>query len=289
MSSEQEVLVLGKAGQVDPVEGLKAVLRANLDHAGLYPATPVRVGPVAGNDLAEAVVDLTGCAIDDMEVVKRLEHPATLPDGIHITTKFDTVHAKPGVLRAVSVTGAPVTLFGAEVTFDAQVENVPILWLEDHEGNLGFAVDEDRRESGLRGIGMIDVNQQEALEAIQRAADAAMAEFSGGYRVDVQQLRITQLERRSVRVEAIAKVAKGILGARATASATAMIDDSLTLHVTDVKFGSRNPVILAGLKIVQSKVEITPKDLTKIEMAGATLRDVEIVADERISIRATLG
>ena len=289
MSSEQEVLVLGKAGQIDPVEALKAVLLANLDHAGLYPATPVRIGPVEGADLAEAAVDLTGCAIDDIEVVKRLEHPATLPDSVYTTTHFDTVHAKSGVLRAVSATGAPLTLFGADLTLDAQVENVPILWLEDHEGNLGFAIDEDRRESGLRGTAMIDVNQQEALEAIQRAADAAMAEVSGGYRVDVQQLRITQLERRSVRVEAIAKVAKGILGARATAQATATIDDGLTLHVTDVKFGSRNPVILAGLKIVQSKVEIDPIDLAKHELAGARLRDIEIVADERISMRATLG
>lgn len=289
MSSTQEVLVLGEAGKIDPVERLREALLANLAHAGMEPASPVVIGPVQDADLAEAVLDLTGCTIDDIDVVKRLEHPANLPDGMHWTTRFDAVHAKPGVLHSAAVTAAPVTVFGAEVTLDAQAEQVPILWLEDHEGNLGFAFDEDRRESGLQGSGMIDVNQQEAVDAIQQAADAAMAEMSGGYKADVQQLRITQLDRRSVKVEAIAKVSKGFLGARATAEATLSIDDKLTLHVTDVRFGSRNPVILAALKFAQSKVEIDPIDLAKHQIAGARLRDIEIVADDRISIRATLG
>ena len=284
MSNSQQVLVLGEAGRVDASAQLQETATRALAAADLRPARAVEVAPLDGTDLPSVTIDLTGCEIDDIESVKRFQ-----ADGADITEHFDSMHANPGLVRTLEVRAEPMTLFGADVALNLELQRIPIVWMEDVEGRLGIAVDEDRRDSGLTGSAVVSVGQQEAVDALQQVADALLAGEKAPFKVEVQQLRLTQIDARSVRAEAIAKVSKGFLGARATADATLAIDDALVLHVSDIELSSRNPVILAGLKVLQSKLEIDPIELTDFEIAGARLQDMTITADERLTIRAVLG
>lgn len=284
MSNSQQVLVLGEAGRIDPSAQLQATAERVLAAADLRPARAVEVAPLDGADLPSVTIDLTGCAVDDIESIKGFE-----ADGVDVTEHFDSMHANAGLLWSLDVRAEPITLFGADVSMKLELQQVPIVWMEDVEGRLGVTVDEDRRDSGMAGSAVVSVGQNEAVDALQKVADALLASENAPFKVEVQQLRLTQIDARSVRAEAIAKVSKGFLGARATADATLSIDRDLVLHVSDIALSSRNPVILAGLKVLQSKLEIDPIELADFEIAGARLQDVTITADERLTIRALLG
>lgn len=278
-------------------QALRSSLTACLALADLHHGAEVAVGQLDRSTIDSVRCDLTGCTIDSIEPLKRLEAigdsrealNAALPEGQGFSDDFHAVHANPGLVERAHVTAKPITLFGAATELEASLENVPITWLEDADGRIGVAPDTERTDAQLAGDLFLSVGQAALAEALQRVADLGLAEWGKGTKVDVQRIRFTQESAASVRVEGIAKVTKGFLGARATAAATISIENGTVVRVSDVQLASRNPIILAGLKVLEPRIQIDPIDLAEASIAGARVRQVSLEATDQLTLRATLG
>ena len=113
-----------------------------------------------------------------------------------------------------------------------------------------------------------------------------------GVTISDLEVELTSVTPREALVNARAKIRKGILGASATFTARAKIDDGMILRVTDPQLTSRNPVIAAILLVARERINqavASPIDLNAALPSGLRLTDIAFDFGERIRVDVSLG
>lgn len=288
MSDTTQTLVLGPAATTDPAERIAAAIDGVLARVG----APERaeVAQRAGGDLPEIRVDLTGLAIDNIGELEELENlEESLPEGMEITDRFDSMHGTPGVIGELRIDAHPLRLLQVETDLEAQLLQLPIVWVEDVDGRLGLVVDDERQPTGVAGRARLAADKQAVIDAVQPLIDQLLAEAELPFEVEILQVQLTQEGENRVRAQALARASRGVLAAKARASAVIEIDADLVLRVHSIEVSSRNLVIAAGLKMFENKLTVPPVELRDFEHLGAKLQRATLAVGERIELEAVFG
>lgn len=287
--SETMPLVLGNVTKPGAVDRLQRAGQAAVQVLGA--TASMRVGDVIDDDIVSVEVDLSGVRFESLEEFERagerIEEVLTA-HGIG-EERLDAVHASQGLLRFAEVRARPLIVMGAEFTLDGALADVPITWLEDAAGRLAIAIDDRRDPLNITGDLALRVPQDAFIELLHRVVAELDASEDVPFNIDLRQVRLTQETPRSVKVEASAKVSKGIVGGTAIGRATIEIDHDLVLHVRELEVTSRNPIIAGLLKFADSYMHVDPVELADIGPLGERIIDVTLTVGDEIEARAILG
>lgn len=289
MSQSTSTLILGPAGAVDPQERITTLVESVLGRAQLQP-TAIEVAQRNGHDIPRVLVDVTGAAVDSLDAFESFDDlDDVLPDGMELTDRFDPMHASPGLLRNLRIEAHPLLVLGVAADLEGQLLDLPIEWVEDVEGRLGLSVDDERADAEVSGRARLAASQQAVIDAIQPTVDRLLDEAGRPFAVEILQVQLTQEGVNRIRMQVLARAAKGILSAKARAEAIVEVDRNLVLHVRDLDISSKNLVIAAGLKMAESKLVMRSVDLRSHHLLGARLQTASLTVGDEIVLEATLG
>jgi hypothetical protein len=142
---------------------------------------------------------------------------------------------------------------GAEVTLDAQLNDLPFRWIETDNGELAVELARPTNQHPLHGHGLVSVPKHQLGAAVLALAESSLLDM--GVSVSKLDLDVEALGPRSLRFVVDGKVRKGLLGASVHGSATASIDDRMGVTLTDIKLESGNPLVAALLAATRGRIQ----------------------------------
>ncbi|PWD50744.1 hypothetical protein C8046_08900 [Serinibacter arcticus] len=234
-----------------------------------------------GDDVTSAVVDATGVSIPESAFTSEPTVPAKLPA---------VVAATPGVLRRGSFRAHPLLVAEVPVVIDAEVSDLPIQWIDASDGTVGVEPLPPTAEQPISGFLRVSAPKQEVIDTVRRIATAVLAEQ--GITLTRLDVELTSVGPREVRLQADAKLRRGILSASAQASGSASVDQALVLRFADVRLGSANPIVAGLLAVARGRVkEATqrPIDLAEQLPPGVRVTDVQLDAGAELTLSARLA
>lgn len=199
------------------------------------------------------------------------------------------VSSEDAVLRELRVKADPMYVAGAAVRLDAQLTNVPFLWIETDNGELAVDLSPPDAEHPLHGHARVAVPKSQLGKALLGVAESALLER--GVSVSRLDLDVQQRGPRDLRVTLEAKVRKGLLGAHVTGAANAVLDDALGVTLSGIEVDSGNPLVAAMLGAVRGKIaryEGRRIDLAAQLPPGIRVADVQIDVADEVTIEARL-
>lgn len=273
------------AGQI-PVDGdelaerIAASLRDALHLRSNDVSVTAQMGAPDAVDRLE--VDLSGSVVDDRYLSRT---------SISLRPPRSTAGGVPTELQSLTLTGRPVTAFGAPVSVQMEAHQVPATWLHDDSGQLWLAFrDEPSTNGSTSGHAVVEGD----VAAVSAAATTVAAEVGRKKGVTIKDVKVTPRtagpNRWSVDLEA--KVTKGIASANVTGHAEIRLDDDMVVHVEDLtaKAGGMIGKLASGIiESMLGRYRNRTIDLKKQTFAGAHVTAVDVELAERFKVTATLG
>jgi len=235
---------------------------------------PVDADLVSAQAVAFFRVDITGVDISRA-------HDVT-PRGI---TQTDAA-----TLESLTVTGLPAMVRGLPVTLTADAANVPFTWVR--VGDDLWVNPEDGGDQTLPASAHIVASVEAGqLEQFLRA-EIEQRVTERGFKLKGFTMDVVAEGPRGVSVRAEATVGKSILSAKVTVTGRAVIDESMTLVLSDIELSSGNPVVSAVIGQVSSRLAPWNDrriDLASYTFAGARLQHVAVSVDSSVRVAASFG
>lgn len=277
-------LVLGQLPR--PTDGQSLAEALRLAMAGLLPSSVTGVDAVGisveldGDEIASLDLDLSGVALPEASNLKGVELPEA------------TVASTTGsLLRHVTVEAHPFMIGDAKVDVTGSAENVPAQWIETTDGRYGLQFPEPKdAERPVSGGGQVSISKADLQGLVQTVA----SELARAHGVDVQNVTfdVTQLSAQQASAHVEARIKKGFIAAPATVLAKATLDDQMTVTISDLQVGSKNPVVNAFLGAVKGQVERFNGRriaINEVLPAGVKVTSAEFVINDQVTVRGTLG
>jgi hypothetical protein len=202
---------------------------------------------MAGADLAELVIDLTGVSV---------EIPRDTTESVTADPPIDTepavVSRTPAVARFSRLRAHPLTVFGARLTLDAEAHDVPFTWVRSAEGERGVAIDESSPDERRRGMITASMPRDDVVTLMRTVGNELQSQ--AGIRLTRSDIAFTQVSRDVVGVEVDAAVRRGLLSASVHATATIHVDRAGIVTLRRIRLRSWNPLIAIGLLIARRHV-----------------------------------
>jgi hypothetical protein len=281
------VIPLGPGPVPTSADELGARLGAGLGRVLAHRSgSPVAVSAVPGADGAidSALVDVTGA---DASSARDID-PGPIASSVAST------------VSSLSVAGSPAVVRGLPITLSAEASNVPITWNTTGDGSLWLAVEEPPgaasagAEGGAGAPASARVDASAAIADLDRLVAQELSARLGGMGLTLKgsSVSVAAIGTRGLDIRADATVGKSFLSAKATLTARAVVDDSLTLIISDVDLTSGNPLVAAVVSRADSMLAPWNGrriDLAEYSFAGARLQDVQLSVDNAIRIHARFG
>lgn len=180
----------------------------------------------------------------------------------------------------------PVTIAGAAVNIDAELNDQPVRWLAAGAETF-LEVVEPSAAQPVSGHLRVTVAREEAIDAARRVISRALA--AEGLELVALEADLTGTDGHSVQLDATARIRKGILSASARVRGTARLHDDLVLHFSDVAVTSRNVVVAAVLAVVRGRIEQATREPIRLGDTlppGVRLAEVAVRIDRDVEISA---
>jgi len=240
---------------------------------------PVAVSAVPGADggVESALVDVTGVDASSAQDID----PGPVASSAAAT------------VASLRVAGSPALVRGLPVTLAAEATNVPITWNTTGDGALWLAIEEPGA-GAVSAPASARVDASAAVTDLDRLVARELSARLGGMGLTLKSssVAVGALGTRGLDIRADATVGKAFLSAKATLTARAVIDDALTLTISDVDLTSGNPLVAAVVS--RADAMLAPWngrriDLAQYTFAGARLQDVHLSVDTAIRVEARFG
>lgn len=233
-----------------------------------------------GADVADLDIDLSGTVIAD----------AADRDRSRLEPQGAVVSREDATVRRMRVLAQPLRVAGADVRLDAELEDVPIRWLETDANETAVEMRGGSDERPVRGRLVVAVPEAQLAGAIRRVADAMLREH--GVTIAALDLDVRSSGPRELQVVADAKVRKGFLSASVHGGATATVDDQMGLTLRGITVESGNPLVGALLAVARGRIhgfEGERIDLVRELPEGIRVQDVRVDVGDEVVLEARLG
>lgn len=274
-------ILLGHAPR--PTDGAQLAKRIRTLVIAAEPAgiacTSIIDAELDGADIARLHLDLT-----DFILAGEVDR-----DRARLEPQGAAVSSESAVLRHLTVKASPMRVSGAEVTLDAQLNDLPFRWIETDNRELAVELARPSNEHPLHGHALVSVPKHQLGAAVLALAESSLLDM--GVSVSKLELDVEALGPRSLRFTVDGKVRKGLLGASVHGSATASIDDRMGVTLTDIKLESGNPIVAALLAATRGRIQ--GYEGRRIDVAaelpeGIRLADVQVRVTDDVVVEARL-
>lgn len=270
-------------------------IRAELASAGdqLDGLEAVRISAeLRGDDLEQLTVDASG-----VDLRMRPAAASASSSALPAPASPDIRIRRPGVARRARLRAAPVLIDGVPLTFDAEVIDAPIDWIEyvspvdPAHPETAFAIDSRDGGEGVRGSLSASMRVADVGPLIERLAGAALE--AEGVAVRSVRVDVDQDGADGIRVFARARVRWKLLSASARAKARLRITPDAVVTVQDLTVGSRNPIVALALRAARTTVRAQigrTIDLNgEVPLSALRLHSLRVTVARDVSVEARLG
>lgn len=276
-----ESILLGHAPR--PTDGAQLAKRIRALVIAAEPAgiacTSIIDAELDGADIARLHLDLT-----DFILAGEFDR-----DRSRFEPQGAAVSSESAVLRHLTVKASPMRVSGAEVTLDAQLDDLPFHWIETDNREVAVELARPSDAQPLHGHATVSVPKHQLGAAMLALAEPTLLDM--GVTVSKLHIDVESTGPRDLRLVVDAKVRKGLLGASVHATASASIDDRMGVTLRDIALESGNPLVTAMLAATRGRIqgyEGRRIDLASKLPEGIRLADVQVRVTDAVVLEARL-
>jgi hypothetical protein len=187
--------------------------------------------------------------------------------------------------------GSPGLVFGAPVDIKTRAENLPMSWSRDDRGSL-WLVPHQSEDSDVRTEGDLEISAGIAqVEKAARAAIETVAQQNGAKLKDFK-LRLESAGPRAMAARVDIAASKFMMTAKLFIIADVTLDENMNLHIGQLECrgeGAAGGMVANMLGDKLRDFQGKQIDLGQFMFAGAALKDVQLIVDDKLRLSAQFG